>query len=1638
MKKISYGQILDTNYQGAEETEFLISGDWISSRAINRVTNNLQSNIEENYNILQQVIKATYGNKPGILPDVYEEFDPRNIVVNQIQLGQSWWLNIPTGIAFLRTKEEGYDESRVQIIPNLGQDNNAGKDTGNPFSFRTTNLNTNFYLENDKVSSNWNDTLRETNFQKDQWHSYSISNKPNVELMERQLAKMINLDVTDNENDIKIGLKYVRRTNDDNPDSPWEARYNISITENRNNTINKWFYPQTPINTYWVLNNIRNSNIADFNLIIGLQKENNIIESFTIKVVNGETIEQIKTDVITYINGNSKYLEATEAENNEIKVSFKENDPKYNVFKLNIRTDSAGSSSFLNGNFGTSNTGTTQSGSAFVIPVDSVNGNCIEQGYYTNIFDMINIFLTDFRGNLVTIQNIGNYLNLVPIISLKNVGLIGKNTTHTRIVYYNKDLVEYNGTENFRELDKSFRFGITKDSNNIVPVGAIPLYEVNFKIDANDFITLDTSIGKEPKCFYELYDRRSIHTKHIFTNLIRSDTRTELVNWLHYKDRENDPIREIRITGGNKDLVGRDSTENSYDNKKLQMKFISPVIEMRDERDEFDLEEGETGNHQTNNGYNFIRLQKDTKNVPLPYNFLRESTTDWPIGWPGDSKINIIAEKNGAKINLRLEKDTVAERFNIKGRMFIESSKEDQIEIKSNAIDNANDDQAGQDSSLLVKTTELSNWSPKDYNNIYFSNTTRKRVAKLRIDPDGSFVLQNNIDATTTIPGIQKDSRYSTSAATLHNDKFGNDPSVTVNNLNPNNLALRIESDSVANANEHGTYKNIITFGSLKSVNTAESVGNWQLAYFNRSKNSYDIGGDFYSINENKDDNNRVLAYRDKITGINDPNAIQITINKNRYRNLSVRNAWIDVLNFDGRYSYDVDADKTRLSGIRNAENATNNGEQFTTNQTGPSLSLNLNNSNINNVRAVYFINEETTNRSNSTVPNQNINSLFSNSQSLNFHTGTNVTSKVNTIWSYDGGFAASTHRRMQLQPYYNVTQGLKINQVEIDSGGRDDLTLLRLDKWGVLKLKRSLRVTGYDSSSPTQLQSSLYNDGLLDHQGSVVTKGGLTSLDTNDNYGGKIATIAPTDINAEIRELADADTEVVELKHQYPLSVNGGTDEINEKYRFGGALTLRGGAWIDKTLTIHHSSKINYVGYSQSLLKETTNIIDHSNAALRILRGGAYIENDSRLNGITWFTHGDPNRSNTYNYETGVQRGNSTNHYGSYNGYSYNQYSEIGNVNGGGALRVINGGAYIHKNLTLGPVFDGVWRDENNDVILNMTHNTQYAFKPVDNSATETNKPTPSASIYVLNNLQAGYLHRDAEPTGSIQTKGGIVAEYSHESIDNSNTLGDGYLFLNSHPGYIVDDGFAYKKNDTDNWWWGGNSEHDAATTSEGNSWLRFGTTSNFYYPSTQFRFKNLSLYAKGGAAIGKKLYVGFERADATGTDGPYKNSSYNNENNSSLYVKGPMKVFGTTFGYRSKNAIWNDYADYIEIDENIKEEPGKVYVVGLNGLAKVANKRAQRGSVGICTDTYGYATGEDKNKNQIPIGVSGFVLAYIDKIYIPGTELVSNKNGGLTKANLFEKIFKRECIIGTFYKEEKDSNWNGSKVNNRHWVKI
>ncbi|MFW5794822.1 MAG: hypothetical protein ACOCV1_04995 [Bacillota bacterium] len=87
---------------------------------------------------------------------------------------------------------------------------------------------------------------------------------------------------------------------------------------------------------------------------------------------------------------------------------------------------------------------------------------------------------------------------------------------------------------------------------------------------------------------------------------------------------------------------------------------------------------------------------------------------------------------------------------------------------------------------------------------------------------------------------------------------------------------------------------------------------------------------------------------------------------------------------------------------------------------------------------------------------------------------------------------------------------------------------------------------------------------------------------------------------------------------------------------------------------------------------------------------------------------------------------------------------------------------------------------------------------------------------------------------------------------------------------------------------------------------------------------------------------------------------------------LDGDLTVTGNITADKVYNAVYNDLVDFIEVAPNEKIRCGYVYFQDTDGI-KLANKRCQKGIVGITSDTYGFALGYKKRKDQAPIGISG-----------------------------------------------------------------
>ena len=217
--------------------------------------------------------------------------------------------------------------------------------------------------------------------------------------------------------------------------------------------------------------------------------------------------------------------------------------------------------------------------------------------------------------------------------------------------------------------------------------------------------------------------------------------------------------------------------------------------------------------------------------------------------------------------------------------------------------------------------------------------------------------------------------------------------------------------------------------------------------------------------------------------------------------------------------------------------------------------------------------------------------------------------------------------------------------------------------------------------------------------------------------------------------------------------------------------------------------------------------------------------------------------------------------------------------------------------------------------------------------------------------------------------------------------------------------------------------------------------TTTDAHYPSEKLVKDSLdSVYS----AINNFDYRGRVNtwsAVNTFSNGSDVTSGSSTASGAIIASNGGIWAAGGIRGNRVYNAVWNDLADCIPVDNDCELTPGYCYCFDGEKYYK-SSKYLDDGIIGIHSDTYGMHMGYKDNCKQMDVAVAGFVLAYVDKEYPAGTPLTCTENGYLTKIEKSDKIEYPEKIVATYWKNESSEYWGGEKdkikVNGRKWVKI
>jgi len=133
-------------------------------------------------------------------------------------------------------------------------------------------------------------------------------------------------------------------------------------------------------------------------------------------------------------------------------------------------------------------------------------------------------------------------------------------------------------------------------------------------------------------------------------------------------------------------------------------------------------------------------------------------------------------------------------------------------------------------------------------------------------------------------------------------------------------------------------------------------------------------------------------------------------------------------------------------------------------------------------------------------------------------------------------------------------------------------------------------------------------------------------------------------------------------------------------------------------------------------------------------------------------------------------------------------------------------------------------------------------------------------------------------------------------------------------------------------------------------------------------------------------------------------------------------LNMDGYFYATRVYNAVYNDLAEFMPA-EDTNCYAGDVLFWNKKGVRKTT-KRAQQDVVGVYSDTFGFALGADNKEGKIPIAITGRVQVFVQGKIKKGQELVSYKDGKAVKANIFERIFKRNAIIGKALETTKSSS--------------
>lgn len=195
MKQRTFGNVIDDGTDlSASGTEFYKASDILSYATLNRAIENIFEDNENSYEILQNIVKALWGqNERGIIPDVFEEMDSSKLELNSIL--SEYFIRVPLG-AFVIKLPDKFSNQYKYIVGESAQ------------------YDRNLFVDNDH-------------------NSFIVFNRPNINLFERQIADHLNINLNDEDNQVIVKYSF----KDTNPNKVDQAGLDPNNTDYENNII---------------------------------------------------------------------------------------------------------------------------------------------------------------------------------------------------------------------------------------------------------------------------------------------------------------------------------------------------------------------------------------------------------------------------------------------------------------------------------------------------------------------------------------------------------------------------------------------------------------------------------------------------------------------------------------------------------------------------------------------------------------------------------------------------------------------------------------------------------------------------------------------------------------------------------------------------------------------------------------------------------------------------------------------------------------------------------------------------------------------------------------------------------------------------------------------------------------------------------------------------------------------------------------------------------------------------------------------------------------------------------------------------------------------------------------------------------